>query len=182
MAAPLGPEHVRDCRVYPDRVAPLELIPPDAVCAEVGIFECDFSAEIRKRAPKELHLIDINPRWLDLARRRFPDDIASGRVVLREGDSSTVLRSLPEGSFDWIYIDGDHSYEGCKKDVEAAAVCLRPGGLMALNDYTFWEVSDFGKYGVMEAVNEFCVKDGWEFVYFALQGRGYHDVAIRKIA
>jgi spermidine synthase len=181
MATELAAEHVRNCRVYPNRVAPLELVPQDAICAEVGIFECDFSAEIRKRAPKELHLIDIDPQWLDGARRRFPGDIASGRIVLHEGDSSTVLRSLPPASFDWIYIDGDHHYDGCKKDIEAAAECLKPGGLMALNDYTFWGASDFYKYGVMEAVNEFCATEGWEFVYFALQGRGYHDVAIRKM-
>jgi hypothetical protein len=182
-AADLSPEHVRNCRVYPNRSLPLELIPPDAVCAEVGIFLCDFSTEIMLRAkPRELHLIDIDPQWLDGARRRFPDEIAGGRVILHQGDSSTILRSLPPASFDWIYVDGDHNYLGCKKDIEAAAVCLKPGGLMALNDYTFWGPSDFAKYGVMEAVNEFCVTNGWEFVYFALQGRGYHDVAIRKIA
>jgi hypothetical protein len=53
--------------------------------------------------------------------------------------------------------------------------------MIVLNDYTFWGPADFGKYGVMEAVNEFCTACGWEFAYLALQGRGYHDVAIRRM-
>ena len=180
-AADLGPEHVGNCRVYPNRSQPLELIARGAACAEVGIFRCDFSAEILAREPSELHLIDIDPQWLAVAQERFPAEIASGQVVLRQGDSSTILRSLPPASLDWIYIDGDHTFEGCKADLEAARLCLKPAGLIALNDYTFWGPSDFCKYGVMEAVNEFCVTHQFEFVYFALQGRGYHDVGIRKI-
>ena len=181
-AAELSAEHVRNCRVYPSRDLPLELVPPDAICAEVGIFRCEFSTEILRRTkPRELHLIDIDPQWLNIARGKFLNEIARDQVVLHQGDSSTVLRSLQPASFDWIYVDGDHNYDGCKKDIEAAALCVKPGGMIALNDYTFWGPSDFNKYGVMEAVNEFCVTYGWEFVYLALQGRGYHDVAIRKI-
>ena len=44
--AELSAEHVRNRQVYPNRNLPLELIPPDAVCAEVGVFQCEYSTEI----------------------------------------------------------------------------------------------------------------------------------------
>jgi hypothetical protein len=181
-AADLRPEHLGNCRVVPSRLHLLDLMPSGGVCAEVGIATCDFSAEIIARMkPAKLHLLDIDPHWIVGARARFADEIAAGRVVLHQGDSSTILRSLPQASFDWIYIDGDHDYDGCRKDLEAAAGCLKAAGVIALNDYTFWGPSDFCKYGVMEAVNEFCISRDFEMTYLALQGRGYHDVAVRRI-
>ncbi|HEY1427671.1 MAG TPA: class I SAM-dependent methyltransferase [Caulobacteraceae bacterium] len=182
VAPTLSPEHVRECRVFPDRVAMLDLAPKGGVCAEVGVFLGDFSQAILERnQPSRLHLIDIEQRFLDGARARFPDDVASGRVSLDLGDSSTILRSMPEAYFDWVYIDGDHTYEGCKKDIEAAADRLKPGGLILLNDYVFFGAADFCKYGVMEVVNEFCLARGFEFAGLALQGRGYFDVALKRM-
>lgn len=160
----------------------LELAPKQGVCAEVGVFLGDFSAEILERTrPERLHLIDIDQRFIDGGRARFRAEVDSGRVALHTGDSSTILRSLPPAYFDWVYVDGDHTYEGCKKDIDAAADRLKPGGLILLNDYVFWGASDFCKYGVMEAVNEFCLACNFEFVGIALQGRGYFDVAIRAL-
>lgn len=34
-----------------------------------------------------------------------------------------------------VFIDGDHSYEGCKGDIEAWFPHLVPGGIMAIHDY-----------------------------------------------
>jgi len=34
--------------------------------------------------------------------------------------------------------------------------------------------------GVAKAVNEFCIKNNWEFVYLAFQSMMYNDVTVRK--
>ncbi|MEX2601722.1 MAG: class I SAM-dependent methyltransferase [Balneolaceae bacterium] len=179
----LTEQHLRNCRVLPDRLRMLDEIPKQGVCAELGIFKCDFSEQIlQKLKPSVLHLIDIDPESIRIAEERFSEEIADGRVVIHHQDSSTALLSLPEDTFDWIYIDGDHSYRGVQKDLQAAHRKLKPDGLISLNDYLFFGSSDLYKYGVIEAVNEFCLEYRYEILYLALHGRMYNDVTLRRIS
>ena len=57
---------------------------------------------------------------------------------------------------DWIYIDGDHSFEGCYSDLENALKVVKPGGLIIGDDY-YWPNSKWGKKGVTQAVDK--IKD-----------------------
>ena len=62
-------------------------------------------------------------------------------------------------SLDFIYIDGNHSYEAVKKDLELWYPKLKKGGVFAGDDYTFVPVEtmcDGSVFGVTKAVNEFC--------------------------
>ena len=56
-----------------------------------------------------------------------------------------------EGSFDMIFVDGDHSYNGVKSDIERWGSKLRPGGIWAFHDYA----GEGAQYpGVKQAVDE----------------------------
>jgi len=58
---------------------------------------------------------------------------------------------------DWIYIDGDHSYEGCLQDLENSLKLVKSGGLILGDDYG-WPNAKWQKTGVTKAVNEFINK------------------------
>ena len=181
-AKPLQAKHICNCKLVENRVKMLEYMPKNAVCAELGVLNGDYSASILEiTAPEKLHLVDIRPQSAEVAAERFSEEISHGRVSLHLGDSAEFISSMPDNYFDWVYVDGDHSYEGVKRDLEAIRPKLKPGGFIALNDYTFFDPSGFSKFGIVEAANEFCIDNDFELIFFALQGRLYNDIAIRAI-
>lgn len=56
------------------------------------------------------------------------------RIVILKGSSDTVLPILPEGFFDFIYVDGDHAYPQVRKDTVACLKLLRKGGVICGDD------------------------------------------------
>jgi predicted O-methyltransferase YrrM len=68
--------------------------------------------------------------------------LARGRQSVRslEGDSQDpamverLRRELGGAPLDFLFIDGDHSYGGVKRDFELYSPLVRPGGLIALHD------------------------------------------------
>lgn len=97
------------------------------------------------------------------ALRRLGRDAGVHLVV---GDSRTV--DLPPGPFDILFVDGDHSYEGARADIERWSPHVREGGHLLFHDAV-----DTGGYGnvypgVQRAVAE--VSAGSSFV--AARGAG----------
>lgn len=170
---------IDSCRLVQNRLEMVKLLPANAVVAEIGTDEGNFARYLLDTCmPKELHIFEI-----DVARIK-PDNLRQGRekgiVTVHEGDSSELIGSMPDGYFDWIYIDGDHLYEGVKRDILAAAPKVKEGGLLVFNDYATWSPTSMSHCGVARAVNEFCIEDDWELVYLAFQTMMYNDVAIRR--
>jgi hypothetical protein len=144
----------------------LTLIPPNSICAEIGVFEGDFSEYILSIAnPKGLHLVDLfegqmcsgnkngeNMKYImleDAYNALNAKYLNNPKVRLFKGLSTTFLQGIPDHYLDFIYIDGDHSYEGCKADLALAKLKVKPGGIIAGHDYCDLFI------GVLTAVNEF---------------------------
>jgi predicted O-methyltransferase YrrM len=71
--------------------------------------------------------------------------------ALKEGNLEGYVQFLNQSSadadignqIDLLFIDGDHSYEGCRRDVRRFVPhCLRPGGYFILHDYFGWYDKD----------------------------------------
>ncbi len=172
--------HLRNSRVVPRRKDILALLPKGGVCAEIGTQTGNFAKQILSvTEPAKLHIYDLDFTPFDLAY--FQEAIQQGTVELHEGDSSSLLAKASDESFDFIYIDGNHSYEGARRDLEQAAKKIKADGWIVCNDYTIYSPLEKTTYGVYRAVNEFCLEHGFEIIYLGLHQWTYHDVALRKI-
>lgn len=75
--------------------------------------------------------------------------------ILRE-DTVTASQLFPDNYFDLIYIDADHTYEGCLRDIKAWYPKIKSGGFVTGDDYGYYKAKYTGvKFGVKKAVNEF---------------------------
>lgn len=178
----LSSNHVKNCRVLENREKLLYHLPKNAVCAEIGIETAKTSERILKvTEPSKLHLIEVEASWIENARQKFQDEIKQGRVVIHHGPSFDVLATFEDNYFDWIYIDGDHRYEGVKKDLEVARRKTKENGLIWLHDYIFYDHISHEKYGVVEAVNEMCVNHNYEIVFFTFHQQMFSSVVLKKM-
>lgn len=155
----------------------LNALPKNGIGIEIGVWKGDFSARILRTAkPKTLHLIDpwkvssnsdrADQAWygagnvsqadMDAIHRkvesRFAQDIAAQRVLIHRSTAEAGLANLEEASVDFVYVDGDHSYEGVSADLAAAFRVTKPGGMICADDYL---LGSWWKDGVVRAVHEF---------------------------
>ncbi len=138
-ASPLEERHIKNCKVVESREKVLTLLPTGSKCAELGIWKGDFSAMILDVIkPVELHLIDIEQSSIEIVRKRFHSEIDNKKVFTYLGDSASVLASMPDRYFDWVYVDADHSYPAVHNDLKITHQKIKSDGLIALNDYVFF--------------------------------------------
>jgi predicted O-methyltransferase YrrM len=73
----------------------------------------------------------------------------------------------PDSVYDYVYIDGDHSYQGVKYDFEQALASLRSGGFIVFHDISVKEDKPEGEYGVYKLWDQIKQKHSnkIEFVY-----------------
>lgn len=57
------------------------------------------------------------------------------RLTQVHDDSKSVGRGWPTDAVDLVFIDGDHSFEGCAGDIICWLRNLKPGGVMVVHDY-----------------------------------------------
>lgn len=95
--------------------------------------------------------------------------------------STDAAYDFPDNYFDWIYIDTDHTYETTRDELRLYAPKMKKGGIIAGHDYVHGNWISTFRYGVVEAVHEFCVQFGWEIIYLTIEPTENQSFAIRKI-
>jgi hypothetical protein len=164
----------------------LESMPRGSVCAEIGVFKGDFSAEIlRIVRPRTLHLVDpwkyetseeYKNSWYggeaggnqdqmdavyNAVRERFRAEIASAQVRIYHMSSADAAARFRPSYLDWVYIDGNHLYEFVKRDLELYYPKIKHGGFLTGDDYG---PGGWWNDGVQKAVDQFISLEGCTLV------------------
>jgi hypothetical protein len=120
--------------------------------AEVGVYRGQFAERLLRNCPDIATYYLIDP-WRHLddwnkpaneADETFEEHYAealrrtseweSKRIVLR-GRTSDVIDSIPDGSLDFVYIDGDHTLRGITIDLMRVWPKVRQGGFIGGDDF-----------------------------------------------
>ena len=97
------------------------------------------------------------------------------------GLSTEVVKDFNDNYFDLVYIDTSHSYKTTIEELELYSEKVKIDGVIAGHDYILGNWNGMIRYGVIEAVHEFCVKHNWEIMYLTTELNDNPSFAIRRI-
>jgi SAM-dependent methyltransferase len=80
-------------------------------------------------------------------------------VHVHRMSSNDWFAKQEDNYFDWVYLDGDHSYEGVLRDLQSSHRVVKDGGVILGDDYA-WPFQKHGKPGVTAAVDQFIKETG----------------------
>jgi hypothetical protein len=135
---------------------------------EIGVFGADHAENIMETLNiKKLYLVDPyeersdygkdennDSRILNLARREAMRKMAKygDRVEFIKRDSISALEFIPD-NLDFVYVDGNHSYEFVKRDMEEYYKKIRTEGILGGHDIQNGFCAEHD--GVLEAFVDF---------------------------
>lgn len=130
-------------------------VPPGCIAVEIGSFKGKSSAYIASGLTPGARLACVDV-WENRAMPydppedvlpEFQRNVAPFRdtIDIHRGLSADIARTW-RALIDLLFIDGDHSYEGCLTDIDAWLPHVRPGGWVAFHDS--------GQEGVARAIRE----------------------------
>lgn len=142
--------------------------------AEVGV-ERGVTSELLLRYMPGLHLTLIDIWKADVSGTTDCDQIKHDQNLCetlnriaphRErtdviwDDSLRAVNRIEDDSLDFVFLDGDHGYEGAINDLVVWAPKVKSGGLITGDDYKGLNEKK-GKWGVGKAVDEFAASEIW---------------------
>ena len=84
------------------------------------------------------------------------EEFKSLPVTIHRMTSTEWFKNYNDEKLDWIYIDGDHSYDGVISDLTDSLNVVKTKGTIFLDDVSKDNINHFG---VREAIGDFCKKN-----------------------
>lgn len=149
--------------------------------AEIGVWRGAYSATFCQANPK-MHMLCVDPwisypAWLDTKNslptaeaeafmaesyRNACDRLGPLNATIDRRFSEDAVKDVPDGSLDFVFIDGNHVFDAVMQDLTLWAPKVRPGGVVAGHDYRVF--ANKPTIHVVDAVNAFtkaqCI-DPW---------------------
>ncbi len=136
-------------------------LPLNACVCEVGVFYARGLVHLAQRPDLTIWGVDpfvranmpYHPDGVETdedfynACRRNLDENGAGFVKLLVKPSVEAATHFPDGHFDCVFLDGDHSEGAVLADIAAWRAKVKPGGYLAGDDY-------IAPWGVIAAVDE----------------------------
>ena len=95
-------------------------------------FSRAFHRAINERQPADLEaLLDEDVDWAIYGPIDLSNAISTTMTFYIRGQSE----GTPANPIDFVFIDGDHSYDACRADIEAWTPFVKPGGVIAFHDF-----------------------------------------------
>jgi len=110
---------------------------------EVGTYKAEYACTLLKANPN-LHLTCVDPWKAYGGVTQDREDLFYALALRRmDGLNVTVIRkpsleavdSFADDSLDFVYIDGDHSFDAAVQDIIRWSAKVRAGGLILVHDY-----------------------------------------------
>lgn len=138
------------------------------IAAEVGVAESRLSSELMAWGIEKLYLIDIwecvpfirgcgsfEQSWHDENYKQVKEKFNENpNVIILKGFSYKMAECIPDDSLGMVYIDGDHTYEGVRADIDSFWPKLVTKGILCLHD------ARNPSYGVERAIWDFTKGEG----------------------
>lgn len=100
--------------------------------------------------------------WQKRIAHREANAVNNGQIVWLEEYSNTAVdsfRKLAKREIDFIFIDGDHSYDGVRTDWELWSPLMAHGGVIALHDSRSYADRQIDHVGAARYTAEVIRKD-----------------------
>jgi hypothetical protein len=146
------------------------------VICEVGIYKGDNFMQMIAHSPHVAVAVDswINDSIptrndgnysqveLDVQYNNFKKmTLNKANVEIIRDYSTNAAERFPDNYFDFVYIDADHSTEGCTHDLNAWYPKVKPGRFLVGHDYR-------RGFGVVAAVDNFIKENNLKLIRFAI--------------
>lgn len=183
-------KNISNLKTKLNRLEILKELKKSSVCAELGVAYGEFSDQILEIVkPKLLVLVDSYPNNgnfvdegnLEYIKKKYQKKIIEKKIEIIHNDSIKAASMFKDNFFDWIYIDTTHSYHHTLGELRAWKNKIKSDGYILGHDYVMGNWIDNIKYGVQEAVHQFCVEENWEIVYLTARIGENTSFGIKKI-
>jgi hypothetical protein len=166
----------------------LSIIPDKGLYLELGAGGGDYSKWILDRKDFELsYLLDFfnEPcarygRWNADNHEQYVKDLLKDKNIKTiPGNIDDTIKNI-DRKFDYIYIDASHDYKSIYSYLVESDKLINKGGVIGINDYTFYGWFEQHEYESVEAVNNFLNNSDWYVIGYSLGYCGYSDIYIKK--
>lgn len=125
-------------------------------------------SENSEKVANYLRVWDEN--YLQAVKKQAQKRLQGKNVVFIEKFSQDATHDIIDGSLDFVYIDGDHSYDFVMQDIILWSKKVHKGGIISGHDY-YYNSNKVGRESkVTQAVNDYAQAHGIKF-YITSEGK-----------